>query len=136
LTRLYRILSRHIPTPPLAPSLGDNKIGDQGASALAAILKETQITNLGCAAARVFAFLSMPADHACSLTIPTRARSLSWNKLGPDGGAAIAEGLKGNSMLQSLEYATRARTRPRECLLLRQRPLTRKQTLCGSPSSL
>ena len=47
-----RLLSHHPhPTP---HSLGDNKIGDQGAFALAAILKETQITNLGCAAAHVF----------------------------------------------------------------------------------
>jgi hypothetical protein len=46
-----RLLSHHPhPTP---HSLGNNKIGDQGASALAAILKETQITNLGCAAAQV-----------------------------------------------------------------------------------
>jgi hypothetical protein len=48
-----------------------------------------------------------------SVNAHTRARSLSWNKLGPDGGAALAEGLKGNSTLQRLEYATRARTRPR-----------------------
>ena len=31
---------------PLACSLGHNGIGDEGASALAAILKDTQITNL------------------------------------------------------------------------------------------
>ena len=37
------------PSPPLARSLGDNNIGYQGATALAAILKETQITNLRCA---------------------------------------------------------------------------------------
>jgi hypothetical protein len=51
-----------IPTPPLARSLGGNMIGDQGASTLAAILKETKITSLGCAATRVFAFLSAPLD--------------------------------------------------------------------------
>ena len=39
------------PTLPLAHSLRGNNIGDEGASALAAILKETQITNLRCAAA-------------------------------------------------------------------------------------
>ena len=33
-------------------SLFDNGIRDKGASALAAILKETQITNLKCAATR------------------------------------------------------------------------------------
>ena len=32
-------------------SISDNKIGDEGASALAAILKETMISNLECAAA-------------------------------------------------------------------------------------
>ncbi len=38
------------PAPPLARSIGRNKIGDKGAIVLAAGLKETQITNLGCAA--------------------------------------------------------------------------------------
>ena len=49
--------------PPLACSLRHNKIGAQGASALAAVLKETNITNLEYAAAPiVFAFVSAPAD--------------------------------------------------------------------------
>ena len=34
------------PTLPLARSLGDNVIGAEGATALAAILNETKITNL------------------------------------------------------------------------------------------
>ena len=51
------------PTLPLAHSLGGYNIGAEGATALAAILKETQITNLGCAAARVFAFVSMGVDR-------------------------------------------------------------------------
>ena len=56
-----------VPILPLARSLYNNGIGDVGASALAAILKETQITNLKCAAARAFAFVSMPIDPpACS----------------------------------------------------------------------
>ena len=33
-------------------SIGDNKIGDKGDSALAAILKETMISNLKCTATR------------------------------------------------------------------------------------
>ena len=33
-------------------SIGHNDIGDKGASALAAILKETMISNLKCAATR------------------------------------------------------------------------------------
>jgi len=56
------ILSHHPHPTPLARSLNSNNIGERGASALAAILKETQITSLGCAAARVFAFVSMPVD--------------------------------------------------------------------------
>jgi hypothetical protein len=42
-------LSTPIDTP--ARSLDDNDIGAEGASALAAILKETMITHLECAAA-------------------------------------------------------------------------------------
>ena len=37
--------------PPLTHSLGHNDIGVEGASALAAVLKETQIKHLGCAIA-------------------------------------------------------------------------------------
>jgi hypothetical protein len=50
------------PTLPFTHRLGGNNIGDKGASALAAILKETKIINLRCATARVFAFVSMPID--------------------------------------------------------------------------
>ena len=50
-TLLTRLLSHRVPPPPLAYSLAQNEIGDEGASALAAILKETQITKLMCAAA-------------------------------------------------------------------------------------
>ena len=53
-----------MPILPLARSLYDNELGDEGVSALAAILKETQITNLKCAAApKVFAFMSAPLTH-------------------------------------------------------------------------
>ena len=49
--------------PPIHCSLRDNHIGVEGTSALAAILKETKITELECAAAsQVFAFLSAPID--------------------------------------------------------------------------
>ena len=47
--------------------------------------------------------VSTPADTAPLLTSETHPRSLKYNALGPKGGAAIAEGLKGNSTLQSLE---------------------------------
>ena len=40
-----------VPIPPIACSISDNDIGDEGASALAAILKETQIQELECTAA-------------------------------------------------------------------------------------
>ena len=48
---LTRLLSHHLRPSPLIRSLGNNYIRDEGASALAAVLKETQITNLMCAAA-------------------------------------------------------------------------------------
>ena len=53
---LTRLLSRRAPPPPLAHSLARTETGVEGASALAAVLKETQITNLKCVAARAFAF--------------------------------------------------------------------------------
>ena len=37
-------------------SISDNEIGDEGTAALAAILKETKITTLGCAAALEYSF--------------------------------------------------------------------------------
>jgi hypothetical protein len=46
-----------MPAPPFARSLQENNIGVQGASALAAILKETKITTLKCAAAPSVHFL-------------------------------------------------------------------------------
>ena len=42
--------------------------------------------------------LTRLSTHLCS-----HARSLRDNRLGPEGAAALAEGLKGNSTLQSLE---------------------------------
>ena len=54
--RVVASVSAPIDTPPLSPfpscpfsacSIGNNRIGDEGASALAAILKETKITTLG-----------------------------------------------------------------------------------------
>ena len=56
---MFAFLSTPIDTPtlsplpilPLACSLADNGIGAEGTSALAAVLKETKITDLKCAAA-------------------------------------------------------------------------------------
>ena len=42
-------------------SIGYNKIGDKGASALAAILKETMISHLKCAATQYSVRLSVSA---------------------------------------------------------------------------
>ena len=58
-------------------SLGGNSIGPQGAAKLVAVLSQTQITNLGCAAPRtqVFAFLSAPVDT------PPALGSLGFNQL-------------------------------------------------------
>ena len=49
LTRLYSLT---VPILPLARSLESNGIGDEGASSLAAVLKETVISDLKCAATR------------------------------------------------------------------------------------
>ena len=45
------LCSNCAPTP-IPRSIENNRIGDEGASALAAILKETQITTLKCDATR------------------------------------------------------------------------------------
>ena len=51
-------------------SLWRNNIGDKGAAALAAILKETQISDLKCAATlSVFAFVSAPVDTLALLCV-------------------------------------------------------------------
>ena len=47
-----------------------------------------------------------------SQTSIIRARSLVSNQLGPQGGAALAEGLKGNSTLTSLKSAARHSNSP------------------------
>ena len=57
-TQVFAFLSAPIDSPPLSPfstlplarSLAGNDIRDEGATALAAILNETKLTNLKCAA--------------------------------------------------------------------------------------
>ena len=76
-------------------SIRCNNIGDTGASALAAILKETMISNLECAATlKVFAFLSAPIDTPqqppplpCwqSAFQQTRSPRRSCSRRGPEG---------------------------------------------------
>ena len=51
----------------------------------------------------VFTFMSVPDDTSQRLPPYLRSRSLVCNVLGPEGGAAVAEGLKGNSTLEVLE---------------------------------
>ena len=107
----YRLL---IDTSSFAGSLDNNRLcgvdenGDGTYSSEAIIklseaLKGSAVTSLGCGAQCVFAFVSalltLYAPHPLPYT-----RSLAANFLGPDGGAALAEGLKGNLTLQSLWY--------------------------------
>ena len=80
-----------------ARSLYLNGVGAEGASALAAILKETMISTLRCASASGCSFLSQhPLTHGCSLTIlaPQLARSLCDNHIGDKGASALAAVLK------------------------------------------
>ena len=80
-----------MPILPLARSLESNGIGNEGASALAAILKETMISNLKCAASpRVFAFVSAPVDTfantsflPCTYLRQQASTSRSWPLLLP-----------------------------------------------------
>ena len=62
-------------------------------------LKDSAVTSLKCDALRVFAFLSAPLDRKANTF---RVGSLDRNELGPEGGAALAKGLKGNPTLTSL----------------------------------
>ena len=51
----------------------------------------------------MFAFLSAPVDTPQHPPLCSRARSISSNYLGHEGGLGLAEGLKGNTTLQKLE---------------------------------
>ena len=89
-----------------AHSIGYNELGPEGGSALAEGIKgNSSLTSLkyrllDTRTQIVFAFLSAPIDRKANTFC---ARSIGFNNLGPEGGAAIAEGLKGNSTLTSLE---------------------------------
>ena len=71
----------------------------EGITKLCEGLTESAVTSLRCAAAPV-CLLSTPLDTTSPLS---RARSLQDNHLGPKGGAALADGLKGNSTLKELK---------------------------------
>ena len=82
---------------PLACSLGGNNIRNKGVTALAAVLNETKVTNLKCAAAsEVFVFLSAPIDTPILSLFPvlSLARSLEENYIGNKGATALATILK------------------------------------------
>jgi hypothetical protein len=89
------------PTLPLAHSLGGNNIRAEGASALAAILKETQITNLECAAApECLLFCQCPLTHAPAISLPPIPYSLGFNDIGAEGASALAAILKDTQITQ------------------------------------
>ena len=76
-------------------SLYFNHIGAEGASALAAVLKETRISKLRCAATHpmVFAFVSAPL-LALTILAPPLTHSLGGNGIGDEGASALAAVLK------------------------------------------
>merc|ERR1719231_1515496 len=94
-------------------NLGYNNIGAQGASALAAVLKEMKISELNLEGNSIGGYYD-DEDEFVSTTEGITALceglkkssvtslNLRYNEIGPKEGAALAEGLKGNSTLQSL----------------------------------
>ena len=108
------LCQRPLTLPPSLGSLADNQLcgldyrGNgtytaEGITKLCEGLKGSAVTSLKCAARPgVFAFVSAPIDTPQHRP-RSHARSFSRNGLGPGGGAALAEGLKGNTTLQSLE---------------------------------
>ena len=114
---MTRLLSLTILAPPLTRSLGANNIGVNGASALAAVLKETQITTLKCAAAsKCSFFVSAPIDTPPSLGSLARNQLCGVAVYGygtytAEGIPNLCEALKG-SAVTSLKCAAA----PRACL--------------------
>ena len=88
--------------PPIPCSLGYNQIGVEGASALAAVLKETMITNLKCAAAPSIHFrVSAPVDkkantlwqpimHLSDISCPCDTHSVGSNNITGDAANHLA----------------------------------------------
>ena len=119
-------LSTPIDTPPSLGSLSGNRLcglyldededspsyGDiqgtytaDGITKLCKGLKGSAVTSLECATTTpgVVRFLCQCPLTLLSSRLLAHARSLMNNGLGPDGAAALAEDLKGNSTLRSLE---------------------------------
>ena len=70
----------------------------EGITKLCEALKGSAVTSLKCATAPECS----PSCQRPLTLLSTCTRRLERNKLGPAGGAALAEGLKGNSTLQVL----------------------------------
>ena len=90
-------------TLPLARSLGGNAIGKEGITVLAAILKETEITELKCAAA--------PECLACLLSCQRPLTHLySPFPFCPSLAVSISTALEARASLRSLPSSTRRRS--------------------------
>ena len=103
---MTQLLSLTILAPPLTRSLGENNIGVKGASALAAVLKETKITTLGCAPTRQCSpFCQRPLTRLLShhFALPLVC-SLNFNRIGYEGATALAAVLK-ETQITTLECA-------------------------------
>ena len=71
---------------------------------LVEILPQTKIERLECASApKCLLLCQRPLTQLTTRLWTPHPRSLRGNGLGPKGGAALAEGLKGNCTLQSLK---------------------------------
>ena len=76
-------------------SVQGNNFGDEGASALATVLKETRISQLECAAARWCSLLCQrPLTRSLSHHLCSALCSLGYNKIGAEGASALAAVLK------------------------------------------
>ena len=111
---VFAFLSAPIDTPPSLGSLAGNALcgvnvhGDgtyttEGITKLCGALKGSTVTSLKCVIAPDCSPFCQRPLTCLSSRLCSHARSLEGNRLGPEGGAALAEGLKGNTTLQSLK---------------------------------
>ena len=85
-------------------NLKNKGVGVPGALVLSKLLPSAAaLTSLKCACHPKCSLLCQRPLTALNTHLCSHARRISCNELGPNGGAALAEGLKGNSTLQSLE---------------------------------
>ena len=111
---MFAFLSAPVDTPPFLGSLANNQLCGidgrgrgtytaEGITKLCEALKGSAVTSLVCAATPERLLLCQHPLTALSTLSRSHARSLRYNGLGPKGGTALAEGLKDNLTLQSLE---------------------------------